>query len=845
MPLPIYDIQPELLSSLGASSRVVLSAPTGSGKSTQIPQMLLDAGAVGGQIIVMQPRRIAARMLAMRVARERNGQPGDEIGYHIRLERQAGPSTRILYVTEGILLREFLHNPNLDGIGCVIFDEFHERHLYGDVTLARSRLLQSEGRADLKLIVMSATLNTGTLETALKPCTTIESEGRTFPVDIVYTDKRIHFDRTPIWSAAADACERAMEENQAGDILVFMPGTHEIRRTVDSLKRSKRIRGMEVLPLHGELSAKDQDHAVSPGGRRRIIVATNIAETSITIDGVRVVVDSGLARIASHDANRGVNMLSARSISRASADQRAGRAGRVGPGTCFRLWTEREHSERPLQELPEIERLDLSEAVLALVAGGVGDLSRFPWLTPPPDRALAHAISLLEDLGAIKSGSGLSVTDMGRRMVAFPVHPRYARLLLESGVRNCVYEATLVAALMQGRSILIHSAGKEVQHRRADAFGDEDQSDFFVHFSALALARRSRFQLDACRELGIHGQAARQVQPLHESFLRIARAQGLPVNQHVPAEREAVQQCILAGFVDQLARRKDSGSLRVELIRNRRGEIDRGSVAGKARLVVAGEIREVELRKNERRITLSLCTSIREEWLHEQFPRDFSYEDTVTFDASGKRVVGLSRRKFRDLVLDEKPSSNVPAEQAASMLADGVLDGRFHLKHWDHEVEQWIFRVNALSRWCPELESPEFTADDRRFILEQVCLGCVSAKEVQGRPVKPILRDWLSPAHATALDEYAPDRVRLPSGRRIRVIYAENDAPTISVRIQDLFGVNCPLTIAMNRQRLRIQILAPNQRPVQVTDDPIGFWRDTYPAVKKQLQKKYPKHEWR
>jgi ATP-dependent helicase HrpB len=262
-------------------------------------------------------------------------------------------------------------------------------------------------------------------------------------------------------------------------------------------------------------------------------------------------------------------------------------------------------------------------------------------------------------------------------------------------------------------------------------------------------------------------------------------------------------------------------------------------------LLVAGEIREVESRKNERRVTLSLCTEVKEWWLKEMFPEDFSEEDAVTFDASGKRIVGVRRRKFRDLVLEEKTSANVPPEQAAAMLAEGIIDGRFHLKHWNHEVDQWIFRVNGLSRWCPELEFPRFGNADRKFILEQLCFGNVSAKEIRDKPVKPVLREWLSRGHRTALDEYAPERIPLPSGRKVRVIYSETDAPTISSRIQDLYGVNRPITIAMGKQRLRIQILAPNQRPVQVTDDPAGFWRDTYPAVKKELRKKYPKHEWK
>ncbi|MFM9031826.1 MAG: helicase-related protein, partial [Opitutaceae bacterium] len=390
--LPVYELEGALVVALREQGRVIVQAPTGSGKSTQIPQMLLRHGLLGekGEVVVLQPRRLAARMLARRVAEEAGPRLGEGVGYQIRLESRVSERTRIRFVTEGILLRQMSFDPRLPGVAAVIFDEFHERHLHGDISLARALQIQRTTRPDLRIVVMSATLETARLEAYLAPAATLVSQGRSFPVRVDYLPRAVDFEREPVWEAAARECERIAARTD-GDLLVFMPGAYEISRTLQALDASRALRGFALLPLHGELPVEQQDRAVARCAERKIIVSTNVAETSLTIDGVTAVVDSGLARVARFDPHRGINTLLVEKISAASADQRAGRAGRTAPGVAVRLWTESEHARRPAQELPEVRRLDLAEVVLTLKAAGVDDVAAFPWLEAPEPRALERA----------------------------------------------------------------------------------------------------------------------------------------------------------------------------------------------------------------------------------------------------------------------------------------------------------------------------------------------------------------------------------------------------------------------------------------------------------------------
>ena len=838
--LPIFDIEQSLLETLRTHKLLVLSAPTGSGKSTQVPQMLLDGGLLrDGQVTILQPRRLPTRMLASWVAHARNVKLGGEVGYQMRFDSVASNETRICYMTEGVLLRRMLADPELHGISAIIFDEFHERHLYGDITLARALEIQQGSRPDLIIVVMSATLDIAAVEHYLQPCAKLSAQGRAHTVSIEFLSTPAA--ETPVWSLAIKELRRVLPKHPEGDVLIFMPGTYEIARTV---REASETLGSEfaVFPLHGELTAKDQDAAVARYDRRKIVVATNVAETSLTIDGVRLVIDSGLARIPRYDPYRGINTLLIEKISRAAADQRAGRAGRTAPGYCLRLWTAHEHHARAAHEIPEVKRLDLTEVVLTLKASGVSDIRKFHWLEKPDPHGVERAETLLTDLGAVDPKSG-AITTTGRRMLQFTVHPRYARMLLAAQEYGCVHAVALIAALTQGRDLLRRD--KQQQDAREALIGTETQSDFFVLMRVWEEAERCGYNLDRCHRLGVNAQAARQVQSVFEQFLHIAREEGLDVRDK-PLARDAVQRCVLVGFSDHLARRLN-GSPRCELVHHRRGSLARDSVVD-ATLFVASEIREVESARGRERnlnVVLNLATAVKQEWLRELFPAEFREVQTMSFDPALKRVVARSEIRFRDLVLEEKLSQDIPSDQAAKILADEVVAGRLKLDNWTDAVEQWILRVNRLREWMPDLELPLITDEDRASIIEHICHGTASYSEIKNRAVLPVVKSWLSQQQQKWVDEYAPERIQLPNGRMVKVAYTPDAPPLIAARIQDLYGIKEGLWIAQRRAPVRIQVLAPSNRPVQVTDNLSLFWRETYPKLKTQLQRRYPKHEWR
>jgi ATP-dependent helicase HrpB len=867
--LPIYELENAVVASLRAQGRLIVQAPTGSGKSTQIPQMLWRHGLLGekGEVVVLQPRRLAARLLAKRVAEEAGTSLGEGVGYQIRLESRVSERTRIRFVTEGILLRQMSFDPTLRGISAIVFDEFHERHLYGDISLARAVQIQQTIRPELKLIVMSATLDAGALKNYLAPCDVLVSQGRSFPVRIEYLPKTVNFEHEPVWDVATQELERVAAQS-TGDFLVFMPGAYEISRTVQAIQGARGLRDFVVFPLHGELPPEQQDRAVARYDSRKIIVSTNVAETSLTIEGVTTVIDCGLARVARFDPHRGINTLLIEKISAASADQRAGRAGRTAPGVCVRLWTEREHAQRAPQELPEVKRLDLAEVVLTLKASGIDDIAAFPWLEKPEPKALERAETLLADLGAISSSVGLvgdaapsprraepgegaasparlRITDVGRKMLRFPVHPRYARMFLAAQDRGCVRSVALMAALTQGRNFLLRGVDKRTDEAREETLGEEHESDFFLLMRAWRYAERSNFSLDACRRLGIHAQGARQVGPLFEQFLAIAEKEGLDVAEK-RADGAEVRKCVLAGFSDQLAKRLDAGTLRCELVHNRKGLLARESCIQKAPLFVAAEISEIEGRGGEVNVLLSLATHIEEAWLKEIFPDDYRETRGVVYDEQQRRVITRRERRFRDLVLEAKSSADeAPLDAAAALLTKEVVAGRLKLEAWDENVEQWITRVNRMAEWFPELEVNPITDADRATLIEQVCYGELGYRDIKDKPVMPVLRDWLTAEQFAVLDDYLPERLVMGNGRKSRVTYHKEGPPVLSARIQELYGIEGKFFVGHGRVPVKIEVLAPNQRPIQVTDDLSNFWREQYPKVKAELSRRYPRHEWR
>lgn len=840
--LPIYEVEKEICSSLEKENRLILQAPTGSGKSTQVPQILLDKKLItNGQIVVLQPRRIAARMLASRVSFERQTKLGAETGYQIRFENQTSEETKIRFVTEAILLRQIVSDPNLTNVSTIIFDEFHERHLHGDITLARALHVQQTTRPDLKLIVMSATLNPGPLEEFLNPCQTIQSAGRTYPVTTEYWKRSISSQTTPVWDAATEAFESWNAQGNSGDVLIFMPGNFEIQKTIQSLQVSHAASNHLILPLHGELPSEQQDNAVAPQDKPKIIVSTNVAETSLTIDGIKLVIDSGLARIADYDPVRGINTLHIHKISQSSADQRKGRAGRTSEGHCIRLWKEKDHSFRPLSEKPEIHRLDLSEVLLNLKCSGVRDLEIFNWFDRPDEQSLNNALTLLCDLGAFDKDHEL--TPLGRKMQSFPTHPRYARLLLAAAEFDCVNQACLIAALTQGRDILISRVDKFTRERREDILGTSVSSDFFLSMRAWRFALAKRFQTRDCKQLGIHAGSARLVQPLFNQFIRIAKQLNLDTEPHkVPDEN--IRRSLLLAFSDRLAIRLDRGTTRCQMVHKRRGNISKDSCIQNSGLIVAAEINEIEGRDKTVQTFLSNLTEIEEDWLLQHFPEDIHTGEEVELDPQTKRVRSFKQTFFRDLLIKSEDGGEASDEAKAKLLALNILDGNIPLKNWDPKIENWITRVNVVSQACPELDIPRIDEDAKLQILTQICMSIRSPKDLKEVDVNSHVKDWLSSSQVSLVDKHAPEKVLLKNGKRVRVEYKENEDPVLSARIQDLLGISILPSILLGNRSPVIHILAPNFRPVQVTKDLESFWNEHYPSRKKELQRKYPKHAW-
>lgn len=830
--LPIENIRQEVLNAVQEPGFcVLLSAPTGSGKSTRIPGMLLEAG-VGerGTIIVVQPRRLAARLLAGFVAKQFPCKLGAEVGYTVRFDSRCSADTRILYMTDGILERRLTDDPQLQGVSAIIFDEVHERRLSGDLCLARALELQRSSRKDLGVFVMSATLELDKLQGYLPQATVLRAEGRLYPVEVSYMppvpvrDSRGYVNAPPVWEQCAAAVRRLADED--GDILVFLPGAYEIRRTVEILESVSWMRGREVYALHGQLTPEAQAQAVEKGCRPRVIVSTNIAETSLTIEGVRAVVDSGTAREACWDPVRRLSTLHIVPISCAQAEQRAGRAGRLGPGKCIRLWSEADQRRRAPFPSPEVHRADISAAFLNLLAwGAVGHdgLRRFAWPDAPTEAQFAQAWQLLVNLGAVDAKGALSAT--GRSMMRYPLPPVAARMLVAGQEFGCAAEMAAIAALTQSESIAMNS-GLHDSLRHEDDF-----SDFQAEWRALERAEQLRGDTAACTALGIMGRAAREIRA---SYRQLAGNRAEP---DFCAHRAGIIRALLLAYPDNVAARNSTATHTARLPQRRSGKLAAGvALLPQSSLVVAAEIAEIGGKNVETRISRCTLLSSSDLPTHE--------DDIAVYESARKRVLNYHRELYRDLVLSEKETGDAHPDAAAPLLADRVVRGELRLDGWDGHVIQWINRLTCLRHAMPELEMPEFGEEDRLVAITMLCEGAVCYKDIATRPVLPILREWLSPWQQECLNRYAPKAIKLANGREVKLLYREDGTPTFGLKCQLLFGVPQTPTIADGRVKCLVEILAPNQRPYQLTSDLVSFWKNGYPQMKKDLAGRYPKHHW-
>ncbi len=829
--LPIDPLLPEIVGRLGDGSRLVLSADPGAGKTTRVPAALLDAGLAGDkQVVVLEPRRIAARSAAEFVAHERGGALGGEVGYRVRFEQKGGAATRLWFVTEGVLGRQLTRDPFLEQVGLVVLDEFHERHLPGDIALAVVRELQETVRPDLKLVVMSATLETERLAAFLGGCPVLTSRGRAHPVEITYDEA---VDERPLPGRVATALRRLLADaDDWGDTLVFLPGAAEIRRTATAIEPIAASHDLAVVLLHGDLPLDAQQQAIRRGPRRKVVLSTNVAETALTIEGVTAVIDSGLARVARLDARHGINALRTVPVSRAAADQRAGRAGRTAPGRCLRLWTRAEHAGRRAHEIPEVSRLDLSATVLELRAWGLRDIAGFGWLDPPPAAALQHAEELLRLLGA--TGAAGAVTPVGRELLKLAVPPRLARILVEARRRGCADEGALLAALAAERDICLE--------QRALASGGADlpsqASDLLRRRELFDEVARAGFAAGRCRSLGVDARSARTVQRAHRQ-LRRALGDG-PSHD---GDDESLLRCILAGFPDRVVRRRAPGSSRGVMVGGRGVVLDESSVVREAELFVAVEV-DAGPRRQLAEAKVRLASAVERRWLQEMFPDALQRRRELVFDAERERVLERVQERFHDLVLDEVMVSDVDPSFAGDVLAEAARRDPRRAARLGAADGAFLERIRFLQQWMPELGLP---ADTEAFLADTVvslCAGRRSFAELRGADLSSTLRYRLTAAQRQALQREAPGELQLPSGRRAQVTYETHKAPAVAARIQELFGLTSTPRLAAGRVALVVQLLAPNRRPVQITDDLDSFWRNTYPEVRKQLRGRYPKHAW-
>ncbi len=845
--LPIDAVLPELLERLAARGVVVLEAPPGAGKTTRVPAALLaerspNAG-VEGQVLVLEPRRIAARASARRVAEELDARVGGLVGYDVRHDRAIGPDTRLAYLTEGIVLRRLLEDPELRGVGAVVLDEFHERHLQADLALALLCRLRARKRPDLRLVVMSATLDSPALATFLD-APIVRSEGRRFPVEIAHAEAP---DDRPLPQQVAGALRSVLRGGIDGDVLVFLPGAGEIRKCEEASRALAAEFGVELLPLHGELSPAAQDRAIAPGkpgDRRRVILSTNVAETSVTLPDVVVVIDSGLARVASHDAWSGRSVLEVRKISRASATQRAGRAGRVRAGRAIRLYTKGDHDARPAHDAPEIERLELSETLLTLAALGVDDARALEWLTAPPEGAVAGATALLERLDAIERGS-LRLTELGRRMARFPLPPRAARALVEAERRGAPRDGALLAALLaEGRAL----GGRG--HRDGDSDLLADLEDFVA-----CLDERGSFDADRARRMGLDVGAASAIDRTRRTLERTVDRRASPAADPDTALRIAT----LAAHPDRVGKRRSDdpagrlGAARtIAFASGGTGMLDESSVVKTAPYLVAveaGERREAGAGIGGGRTRITVASAIEPDWLIDLFADRVQESVDVRWNEASGRVEAMARMTYDRLVLDERPAGREADADAAALLAKIALEkglGAFLSEADATWIESLPLRVAAIAADAPELlpELPVVEGDALARLLADATLGRRRLDELADAHLADALRAEIGHAALTKLDELAPTHVVLGNGRRARVDYVRGQTPSISSRLQDFFGSADTPRIGRGRIALVLHLLAPNGRDVQVTRDLAGFWTKHYPGIRSELMRRYPRHSW-
>ncbi len=840
-PLPIDPLLPELVASLRARPTLVLEAPPGAGKTTRVPRALYDAGfAEQGEIVVLEPRRLAARLAARRVAEELGEPLGGIVGYQVRFEDVSSARTRIRFVTEGVLGRKLIASPDLTGIAAVVLDEFHERHLQGDVALALVERLRRTRRPDLRIIAMSATLSTGPLAAHLD-APVLRSEGRRFDVSIEHLPAP---DDRPLASQVASAVRRLVVEGLDGDVLVFLPGASEIRKARETCEKLAAEADLQLVALHGDLSPDEQDAAVRPGARRKVILSTNVAESSVTIEGVVAVIDAGLARVASQAPWSGLPRLRVEKVSKASATQRAGRAGRMRPGRCLRLFTRADFETRPDHEAPEIRRLDLSQTMLELAALGARDV---PWLEAPPEAHAKAAVELLGRLGAVDDAGAVTAT--GRAMLRFAVHPRAARVVVEGEQRGIADEVCVAAAILAEGDIRAASRARfgaqQVQDTATEA------SDIGALVDRFREAEDARFRDGAVRAAGLDPSGTRAVARASQQLLRATRRRDErgrrdavgPADRGGPAAMTtdaALRLSLLAGYPDRVARRVRRGARQLALAGGGSAELSEASVVRDAEWMVALDAEE---RSQGARggVVVRLACAIEPEWLLDLFPERVVEEQAVSWDPTAERVLARDAMLWEGLVLHASERTDGVGERVTRVLAEAALAAGPRAFVREDALDRWLLRARFAATVDPALKAPDDATV--RDVLVSLCEGRRSFAELREAGLLDAVRSSMGRG-AADVDRLAPERVTLAGGRVCAVRYEHGKPPAIASRMQDFFGMRDGPRIGGGRVPLVLELNAPSGRAQQVTTDLAGFWQRHYPAIRKELMRKYPRHAW-
>lgn len=773
--LPVDDLLSKIIDTVRVSHALVLQAEPGAGKTTRVPPALLSV--VQGEVIVLEPRRLPARMAARRVAEEMGEEVGGTVGYQVRFEEKVSAKTRLRFVTEGIFLRRILADPALHGVGAVVLDEFHERHLDGDLALALLRRVQHASRPDLKIIVMSATLDAAPVAEFLGGCSIMNAPGRMFPLTIAYMPNAAE----PLHVLVRMAVQRLSREGHKGHALVFLPGAAEIRRCMRECEGVAQSSGLLMLPLHGDLSPAEQDRAVGPSVQPKLIFSTNVAESSVTVEGVTAVIDSGLARIAAHSPWTGMPTLEVKRISKASATQRAGRAGRTAPGQVLRLYSEIDFSQRADHDAPEILRGELSELALMLramqPAMSADDIA---WLTPPDANAFTQAVKLLDRLGAHGA--------MARKLSRYPLPVRLARMMVAAEVRGAAAEAATAAALL--------SVG-----------GNAERNDLLAAMDA---------------------QNARPDMKVRQTEQQLRRIAGVAASAKPDASDEPLLLAVLEGFPDRVARKR-SGK---EVLLSGGGSAE---VQGEALPYEFAVVMDAEDRSDRPLPLVRMASRIEADWLIDLFADNVREEETLTWNRTAERVEAVTSLRYDGLLLQEWRDARPSAEQAARMLAEQAIATGMNRFLDVEALENLQARATFAGLPVPQVqeELEELCAGLTRFSLEELRKAATS--------LLPTLEAKLD---AQRLCELAPSTLRLKAGRQVTVHYETGKPPWIESRMQDFFGMDDGPSIGPQRTPVVMHLLGPNQRAVQTTSDLRGFWQRLYPEVRRELMRRYPRHKW-